>query len=331
MSARVALLGVGTVGSALLARLDQHRAGVDVVQVSSSRQTISDANGIDVRTAVEKLRTSELASDLRAVSTALGPPDQPRVVVDATASPAVAARHVHWLLRGIHVVTASKLANGGRQTDADALAAAARVGRASYGASATVGAGLPLLRSIAALRAGGDEITRIRGVLSGSLAWLLDAYGTANGRRPMGELVSEAHRLGLTEPDPGVDLSGGDVRRKLLVLARATGGRLEPEDVHMSPLGTEDQIAELFAGSTMQGRMLRYVASWAPGEQPTVGLVAVAAEDPLAAGFGCDNRVAIWSSRYVDQPLVLQGPGAGARVTAAALLDDIRLVAATSP
>lgn len=175
MNARVALLGVGTVGSALLAHLERHGDGVDVVLVSSSRQRVTDPGGIDVRTAVEKLRTSEVASDLAAVGPALGPPRARRVVVDATASPAVAARHAHWLVRGIHVVTASKLANGGRQTDADALRRAAKVGRAGYGASATVGAGLPVLRTIEALRAGGDEIIRITGVLSGSL-------GVAPGR-----------------------------------------------------------------------------------------------------------------------------------------------------
>lgn len=317
MSARVALLGVGTVGSALLDRLDRHGDGVDVVLVSSSRQSVTDPGGIDVCTAVEKLRTSEVASDLALVSAALGPPDAGhRVVVDATASPVVAARHAHWLLRGIHVVTASKIANGGGQTDADALAVAARVGQARYGASATVGAGLPLLRTIEALRAGGDEMLRIAGVLSGSLAWILDAHHSEGGRRALPDLVEEARRLGLTEPDPGVDLSGEDVRRKLLVLARAAGARLEPADIDVTPL------AEI----PRSDQRLRYIASWEPGARSTVGLVALPAGDPLAAGTGCDNRVAIWSSRYADQPLVVQGPGAGAGVTAAALLDDIRCV-----
>ena len=324
MRARVALLGVGTVGSALLERLDRRGDGVDVVLVSSSRQCLIDSSGIDVRTAVAKLRTSEVASDLAFVSPALGASDAPRVVVDATASAAVAARHAHWLLRGIHVVTASKIANGGSQTDADALTVAARVGSATYGASATVGAGLPVLRSIETLRAGGDEITKITGVLSGTLAWLLDAYEASDARRPLADLVDEAHRLGLTEPDPQVDLSGTDVQRKLLVLARAAGARLEPSDVAVLPLVPDDFPAQ--PAALADGRCLRYVASWAPGEQPTVGLAVLPVGDPLAAGTGCDNRVAIWSTRYESSPLIIQGPGAGGDVTAAALLDDIRRV-----
>ena len=322
MRARVALLGVGTVGSALLERLDRHGDGVDVILVSSSRQCLIDSSGIDVRTAVAKLRTSEVASDLALVSPAIGASDVPRVVVDATASHAVAARHAHWLVRGIHVVTASKIANGGGQTDADALAAAARVGGSTYGDSATVGAGLPVLRAIEALRAGGDEITKITGVLSGTLAWLLDAYETAEGRRPLADLVDEAHGLGLTEPDPQVDLSGTDVQRKLLVLARAAGARLDPSDIDVSPL-VPDDFAPRVAAAAADGRRLRYVASWAPGKRPTVGLTALPLGDPLAGGSGCDNRVAIWSTRYRSSPLIVQGPGAGGEVTAAALMDDV--------
>ena len=186
VNARVAVLGVGTVGSALLDRLDHHGAGVDVVLVSNSRQSIADSSGIDVRTAVEKLRTSEVASDLACGGPALGPPDAVRIVVDATASPAVAARHAHWLVRGIHVVTASKLANGGCQTDADALVAAARVGRCEvrrFGHGRGRPAGPSEHRG---LRAGGDEITRITGVLSGSLAWILDAYASRERSAPDG-------------------------------------------------------------------------------------------------------------------------------------------------
>ncbi len=329
MTARIALLGIGTVGSALLARLDRLGSRVTVVYVSSSQQSISDPLGIDVGTAVEKVRASEIASDLGAVSGALGARDEHRLVVDATASPSVAARHAHWLLRGIHVVTASKLANGGGQIDADALNAAARVGRACYGASATVGAGLPLLATIASLRAGGDEIHRITGVLSGSLAWILDAYETAGGHRPLSDLIDEARRLGLTEPDPSVDVSGADVLRKLLILARASGARLDPEDVDVSPLLTGARFAEI-AAAAGRNRRLRYVASWAPGEPATVGLVALPFGDPLAVGRGCDNRVAIWSTRYAAAPLIIQGPGAGGDVTAAALVDDLLRAAAPS-
>lgn len=332
MTARVALLGVGTVGSALLQRFGDVGKGMRVVLVSSSSQTLVDvdADGIDTATAVEKLRASELTSHLGQVGPALGGPDGCRVVVDATASPRVAARHARWLVRGIHVVTASKIANGGRQTDADALTTGARAGASSYGASATVGAGLPLLRTLHELRAGGDEIHKISGVLSGSIAWLLDAYAVRSGTTAFSELVVEAHAQGLTEPDPQIDLSGVDVQRKLVIMARAAGIRLEPESVDVAPLeptdglSLDDLVADRQREAAAAGRRLRHVATWSRDDGARVGLAALAPDDPLAGGVGTDNRVAIWSTRYRDQPIVIQGPGAGAEVTAAALLDDIR-------
>lgn len=121
-----------------------------------------------------------------------------------------------------------------------------------------------------------------------------------------------------------MDLSGDDVRRKLLVLARAAGARLEPEEVDVAPVRPGEDFDVVAAAAAAGGRRLRHVGSWAPGRRPTVGLVALPGDDPLATGSGCDNRVAIWSSRYASQPLVVQGPGAGAGVTAAALLDDVR-------
>ena len=184
VTARIALVGVGTVGSALLVAARAAWRGVEVVHVCSSRQSLTDADGIDVRTAAEKLCASEVGNDLDQVVAALGAGDRQRVVVDATASGVVAARHASWLRDGVHVVTASKIANGGTQAESDELVRAARTGGATYGASATVGAGLPLLRTIAALRAGGDEITKIVGVLSGSLAWILGPRRTWKRRTP---------------------------------------------------------------------------------------------------------------------------------------------------
>ena len=121
---------------------------------------------------------------------------------------------------GKHVVTANKLGNGGDLARAQAIAEAGAVGSACYGDAATVGAGLPVLRTIRQLVAGGDRIHAIEGVLSGSLAWL---FGRYDDGRPFSDLVREARALGFTEPDPRIDLSGDDVRRKLLILARAAG------------------------------------------------------------------------------------------------------------
>jgi homoserine dehydrogenase len=208
---------------------------------------------------------------------------------------------------------------------------------AGFGDRATVGAGLPLLRSIRDLRAGGDRIHAIAGVMSGSLAWLFDRF---DGSRPFSALVREAREAGFTEPDPREDLSGEDVRRKLLILSRAAGFAIDSDEVEVHSLvpaelgrapieRLEEELPQLdaplwalFSEARAQGKSLRFVARFEDGVA-RVGVEAIGPGDPLSGGAGTDNRVAIWSDRYSRQPLVIQGPGAGPEVTAAALLDDV--------
>lgn len=296
---RIALLGTGNVGRAVIARLEAlDDPGLSLVHIGNTRVTVGPS-----------LHESA-----------------PHVVLDATASDAVAARHAEWLARGWHVVTANKLGRGASLARAEAIEQACTASGARYGDSATVGAGLPLLRSLRALRAGGDAIHGVAGVLSGSLAWLLARF---DGSVPFSTLVHEAGVAGYTEPDPRIDLSGEDVRRKLLILARAAGVALEAHDVQVESLVPTEGDALALLDAPMRARLdaargqrLHFVARWQAGVA-RVGLETLASNDPLAAGSGTDNRVAIHSARYAQQPLVIQGPGAGAEVTAAAMLDDV--------
>lgn len=263
------------------------------------------------------------------------------VVVDATASDAIAAQHAAWLAGGIHVVTANKLGNGAHLARAEAIAHAHLGSGTQYGDSATVGAGLPLLRSVRELVAGGDRIHAVEGVLSGSLAWLFDHF---DGMRPFSGFVRQAMAAGYTEPDPRIDLSGEDVRRKLLILARAAGFALQAGDIEVNSLvpaslaaastgaldgrlpALDASMRERYQQAYRDGAKLRFVGRFevdAHGCHASVGLRALHAMHPLCGGSGTDNRVAIHSCRYRGQPLVIQGPGAGAEVTAAALLDDV--------
>lgn len=389
------LLGTGTVGSAVLARLADWRARgfapqLQLLRVQNSRAgfALDDAQ-IDVETAQtdarpasppslaalaadarwqkraplaladiadalhrDATRLADAQRDARIGARATRTPvaratasDIPRILIDATASDAVAAQHAAWLTRGIHVVTACKLGQGTSLARWQAIADAQARSGAHYGDAATVGAGLPLLRTLRALRDGGDRIHAVAGVLSGSLAWLLHAF---DGLRPFSGFVREAAAAGYTEPDPREDLSGEDVRRKLLILARAAGialaqdavqvESLVPPDLAVLPAHAVDAALPVldaplrarYADAYKRGECLRFIARLdcdvaGGGANPSarVGLEALPADHPLAAGGGSDNRVAIWSDRYRERPLVIQGPGAGAEVTAAGVLDDV--------
>ncbi len=386
-SVRIALLGVGTVGTALLARLDA-LAGAPVTQqlevahianssvsfgISPCGRGRRDAPGEGqtksaLRTFLTPIHAPASAQGTEAFGNAqtcglqahpLTPKGEglylaiaalgnhgTRILIDATASEEVAERHAHWLAQGIHVVTASKLGQGTSLARWRAIRAGCALGDARYGDSATVGAGLPLLRSLRELQAGGDRIHAIAGVLSGSLAWLFNRY---DGMRPFSALVLQARDAGYTEPDPREDLSGEDVRRKLLILARASGFALEADAVEVASLvpaelaslakhdvdaalpALDTLLRERYAQAHKRGEKLRFIARLERSDDDSararVGLESLSPDHPLAGGAGTDNRVAIWSDRYCDQPLVIQGPGAGAGVTAAALLDDVLRIA----
>ena len=341
--AKVALLGSGTVGLAVLQRLSDWRGTpfgrrLNLVFAANTRLSLHDPQGLDpdrCATALKQAPPSDGRTKSSEVLAALGESGI-RILIDATADAEVASNHPAFLDAGVHVATACKLAGGTSLSLWREIQAACERRGSGFGDRATVGAGLPLLRSLRELQDGGDRIHAIAGVMSGSLAWLFDRF---DGSIPFSALVREAHAKGYTEPDPRDDLSGEDVRRKILILARTAGFPLESACVDVASL-VPPELKALTASDAMerlelldpvlekklaiaraQGGSLRFVARLKDG-CARVGLEILGPEDPLSGGRGTDNRVAIWSDRYETHPLIIQGPGAGAQVTAAALLDD---------
>jgi aspartokinase/homoserine dehydrogenase 2 len=264
------------------------------------------------------------------------------VVLDVTASAELADRYLDFASYGFHVISANKLAGASSGDNYRQIRDAfAKTGR-HWLYNATVGAGLPVNHTVRDLRDSGDSILSISGIFSGTLSWLFLQF---DGTIPFTELVEQAWQQGLTEPDPRVDLSGQDVMRKLVILAREAGYEIEPNQVRVeslvspeSILGSVDQFFEegdalnqqmiqrLEAANEM-GLVLRYVARFEANGKARVGVEAVRQEHPLAALLPCDNVFAIESRWYRDNPLVIRGPGAGRDVTAGAIQSDLNRLA----
>jgi homoserine dehydrogenase len=335
----VVLLGTGVVGGALLRLLSSDAHGIRLVGIANSTRQCVDEEGLDFDAAPALLARAEVGRSDDVLLAALDASGAVRrVVVDATASEATAARHAEWLARGYAVVTANKIAAASQSDAWRGLRAAACAKGAAYGDAATVGAGLPVLATLRRLRACGDALVALEGVFSGSLSWLFNQY---DGTRQFSALLREARAWGYTEPDPRLDLSGADVARKLVILARAAGHAIDVGDVAVESLvptalrdvdvetflarahALDAAIAERHAAAVGQGYCLRHLATLDANGRAHVGLVAVAADHPAARLSGADNLFALTTQRYRTRPLVIQGPGAGADVTAQALLGDL--------
>jgi aspartokinase/homoserine dehydrogenase 1 len=261
------------------------------------------------------------------------------VVIDCTSSEDVAGRYLEWLSAGVHVVTPNKKAPSGPLAYYDQLEEVRRRHNTRFLYETTVGAALPIIGTLRDLRETGDEIRSIEGIFSGTLAYLFNVY---DGTRPFSAILRQARDAGYTEPDPRDDLSGMDVARKLIILAREMGMRLELRDITVESLippgldqGSSERFLDAMAGHDQRmrqrweqagqaGQVLRYVGRLdrASGAA-TVRLESLPRAHPFASINLTDNIVRFVSARYSENPLVIQGPGAGPAVTAAGVFADL--------
>ncbi len=260
------------------------------------------------------------------------------VIVDCTASDEVAARYIDLFAQGIHVVTPNKKAQSGSMERYDQIEAARREHNVHFLYEPSVGAALPIVQTLRDLTETGDEVVNIEGILSGTLAYLFNVF---DGTRSFSAIVREAHENGYTEPDPRDDLSGMDVARKLIILGRELGMRLELQDVEIEslvPAGLDDVSVDQFLDaladqdasmldrwkkSNEAGEVQRYVGRLDKSGAATVRLESLPANHPFAHINLTDNIVRFVSERYSGNPLVVQGPGAGPAVTAAGVFADL--------
>ncbi|MDA0110508.1 bifunctional aspartate kinase/homoserine dehydrogenase II [Vibrio sp. La 4.2.2] len=347
----VALCGKGNIGSSWLALFKEQKSELEkrrgmsfnLVAVVDSQTYWLDDQGINEQTVLERYEDEAVAYQgdvwLQQLANLQGYDEV--VVLDVTASPALAERYQSIAENGMHLISANKVAGSAPSVSYHAVQDAfSKTGR-HWLYNATVGAGLPINHTVRDLRESGDDIVALSGIFSGTLSWLFQQF---DGSVPFSELVDLAWQQGLTEPDPRADLDGSDVMRKLVILARESGLDIEPDAVAVESLVPEEleelsldgffEKAELLSEilqerlekAQREDKVLRYVARLDRQGKARVGIEALSKEHALANLLPCDNIFAIESKWYKDNPLVIRGPGAGREVTAGAIQSDLNLM-----
>ncbi len=345
---QLVVAGAGNVGTEFLSMLavQQQRFGnrlkLNLAGVLNSRQALLHSD-IDVSHWQQPLAQSAgwQPQQLTAYLAAL---PAPKVLVDITPSRDFALLYPAFIAAGCDIISANKQGVTLPGSEYRQIKQALSQYQRQWLSNTTCGAGIPVQRTLQELLSAGDQIAEVSGIFSGTLSWLLCRY---DGSKPFSAFVLDAQQAGLTEPDPRDDLSGKDVQRKLLVLARELGVALELDDIALQPLlpaGLEQgswqdfwaqrdrldaELAAVFATAKAQGKVLRYVASLSLEQgsvRASVTLQQVSPQHALAAIAPCDNVFVIRSGWYNANPLVLKGPGAGRVVTAGGLHADLAVL-----
>ena len=339
------IAGTGNVGAKLIEQLLQQTAylqnqmhlQIKVAGLCNSRKMLVNEEGIDLSNWMSLLDNGEKADVKLFASEIIKRNLRNSILVDITANDAVAEIYESLLRKSISVVACNKVAASSSFQKYATLKEVAREFNSQFLFETNVGAGLPVIATLNDLVRSGDRVHRIQAVLSGTLNFVFNNY---DGTKKFADIVKQAQDEGYTEPDPRLDLGGTDVMRKILILAREAGQRIEmnevvnhsfmPEkcmqgtvaDFYKEMGKAEAHFKQLLIEANQKQCKLKFVASYQNGKA-SVGLQHIEAKHDLYHLYGKDNVVLFYTDRYKEQPLVVKGAGAGAEVTAAGVFADI--------
>ncbi|WP_424001387.1 bifunctional aspartate kinase/homoserine dehydrogenase I [Maribacter sp. IgM3_T14_3] len=340
------VMGVGNVGAKFLEQIKEQRKflkenlklNIRVIGMSNSRTMLFDEKGIDLNDWSTKLTAGQKADKSKFLELVNSLNFRNSIFVDNTASEEVSNTYNEYLGNSISVVTCNKIACSSAYENYSHLKSLARTYNAPFLFETNVGAGLPIIDTLKHLIASGDKILKIQAVLSGSLNFVFNNF---NDKTTFHDVVKQAQEEGYTEPDPKIDLSGVDVMRKILILARESGNQLEISDITNNPFLPEESLntanndeffasliqheahfQSLFTSAKNADSKLKYVAQFDDGKA-SVGLQEIPKGHDFYNLEGSDNIVLFYTERYPNQPMIIKGAGAGAAVTASGIFADI--------
>jgi len=340
------LVGTGLIGGTLLGQMNEFKEtllqekGLElkIVGISNSRKMHFDKNGIDLNKWKERLANGEDTNPEAYIHKMIALNLSNSVFIDNTASGIFPALYSIILENNISISTPNKVASSSSFEIYENLKSIAKKKNTKFLFETNVGAGLPVISTIQTLRNSGDQITNIEAVVSGSISYIFNKYSE---KISFHDIVKEAQQKGLTEPDPRDDLSGLDVQRKITILARESGYKINLEDVKMDAilpqscldaqsvedffqelLNNDSYFKELLNKANSENKRLRFIASLSDGKAK-VGLQMVDETSPFYGLSESDNMIAFNTKRYTSSPLVIRGPGAGGDVTAAGVFAEI--------
>lgn len=343
----IGIIGPGNIGGTLLDQIanestalyEKFRIDLRIRAIASSKFMLLDEDGIDLSTWRENFKKNSVPLDIEKFANHVSATYFPhRAIVDCSSSSDLAKRYVDWMKNGMHIVTPNKKAGTADiKYYKELFDTCLTTGRRFY-YETTVGAGLPVINTLKDLVQTGDNVRSIEGIVSGTLAWLFNNY---DGSVKFSDLVKKAKEMGYTEPDPRDDLSGMDVGRKTVILARELGYEVEVSDVPIESLVPEElaklpvdefmtkleqldkPIQEKFEKAKAENKRLCYVGRVDENGKCSVALKGYPMNHPFSQASGTDNVICFITDRYSTQPLVIKGPGAGREVTAGGVFSDI--------